>query len=81
MASQIHDCFSMTFSNSSRHPSMNFNMKQLYAYHGTSCKITAKPDKICGNDSKTGMASQIPGFFKDFLKFFMFGPVLRHASM
>ncbi len=41
----------------------SLNDEKLYIFHNASCKVTAKTDKICRNESKLRMASQIYGFF------------------
>jgi hypothetical protein len=51
---------------------------------GTSCKITAPTDKICGNESKICMTSQNYRFFQCFFPIFQFlrlkGMVLAQVS-
>ena len=42
----------------------SINMEKPCAHRGISCKISAKTDKISGNESKMRMSSQIYGFFQ-----------------
>ena len=56
---------------------MHFEDKSLkderpYVFHDASGKVTAKTDKICRNESKICMTSQIYGFFNDYFQIFKF---------
>jgi len=52
-------------------------MEKPYAHRGTSCKISAKTDKVSGNDSKMRMSSQIYGFFQLIFQIFQFLPIFQ----
>ena len=51
---------------------VNKIQKKTYAHRNISCKISAKTDKICGNESKIHIASQIYGFFQWIFQIFQF---------
>ena len=46
--------------------------EKLSVFHDASCKVTDKTDKICRNESKLRMASQIYGFFQCIFRYFWF---------
>jgi hypothetical protein len=46
--------------------------KKCHAHHGSSCKMTAPTDKICGNKSKICMTSRNYLFFNVFFPIFQF---------
>ena len=56
-------------------------MEKPYAHCATSCKISAKTDKISGNESKMRMSSQIYGFFQLIFPIFDFCPYFRHSDL
>ena len=52
----------------------------MHTYHGSSWKITAQTDKICGNESKIRMASQIYGFFQWIFQIFQFLSIFQASE-
>ena len=42
----------------------SFTDEKLHVFYDIPCKVTAKTDKICGNESQIRMTSQIYGFFQ-----------------
>ena len=54
--------------------------KKTYAHRNISCKISAKTDKICGNESKIHIASQIYGFFQWIFQIFQFLSIFQASE-
>ena len=55
-------------------------MKELHAYHGSSFKIAIQTEKICGNESKIHIASQIYGFFQWIFQIFQFLSIFQASE-